>query len=92
MDNVAMIGLVAIESVVDYRDKMVSEIVGKSRVVFDIEALELDGSAIITLWVDIFRAAKKAGVDIEYRGCSPKLMKIAEVNGVNNILPLKSLI
>ena len=49
MDNVAMIGLVAIESVVDYRDKMVSEIVGKSRVVFDIEALELDGSAIITL-------------------------------------------
>ena len=86
-----MTGLVNIESVVDYRDKMMAEIVGKTRVAFDLETLELDGSAVIALLVDVLRAAKKTGVNVEYQGCSPQLMKIAAVNGVDNILPLHPL-
>ena len=90
-DCVTLTGLINIASVVDYRDRMMTEIVGKTRVVFDLEALQLDGSAVIALLVDVFRAARKTGVDIEYRCCSPQLMKIAEVNGVDSILPLHPL-
>jgi len=90
-DRVAITGLVNIESVVDYRAKMMAEIVGKTRVAFDLETLELDGSAVIALLVDVLRVAKKTGVDVEFQRCSPQLMKIAAVNGVDNILPLHPL-
>ena len=90
-DCVAMTGLINIESVIGYRNKMMAEIDGKTSVAFDLETLELDGSAVIALLVDVFRVAKETGVDIEYQRCSPKLMKIAAVNGVDNILPMHPL-
>lgn len=90
-DCVAITGLVNIESVVEYRDRMLAEIAGKTRVAFDLETLELDGSAVIALLVDVLRAARKTGVDVEYQRCSPQLMRIAAVNGVDNILPLHPL-
>ena len=72
-------------------DHVVLQIVGKTRVVFYLETIELDGSAVIALLVDALRVAKKSGVAVESQGCSSQLMKIAAVNGVDNILPLHPL-
>lgn len=70
---------------------MMAEIVGEIRVAFDLETIEMDGSAVIALLVDVLRVAKKSGVAVEFQGCSSQLMKIAAVNGVDNILPLHPL-
>lgn len=72
-------------------DHVVLQIVGKTRVAFDLETIELDGSAVIALLVDVLPVAKKSGVAVEFQGCSSQLMKIAAVNGVDNILPLHPL-
>lgn len=83
-------GLVSIDSVVSFSELMMSELNNSrsAKVVFDLSKLELEGSAVIALLVGVMREARRLGIEIEYKSCSTSLIEIAEVSGVDQILPL----
>ncbi|GEM_PF-2718406 len=88
--SVTLQGLVSIDSVVSFSELMMSELNNSrsAKVVFDLSKLELEGSAVIALLVGVMREARRLGIEIEYKSCSTSLIEIAEVSGVDQILPL----
>jgi anti-anti-sigma regulatory factor len=88
--EIALLGRVNVETVLDFREQMLAHLLSRpgSRVVFDLSSLQIDGSVVLALLVDILRESKKLGTSVEYRACPSSVIKIAELSGVERILPL----
>lgn len=89
-DTIIVRGNLNVETVAGYRDDGVVLMKDLDKVVIDLSACEVTGSAGIALLIAWQREAVRAEKEITYRNASEKLLAIADACGVSEIVPFAS--
>jgi ABC-type transporter Mla MlaB component len=89
-DLLRLSGIVSLDTVVDYRDRIVEMLnVNSSKVVrIDLRDVEIHGSAILTLLISLVRESRKLQIKVTFHDCPQDLLAVAHASGVSNILEL----
>lgn len=90
--EVAVLGRVSLDTVLDYREQMLAQVLIRpgGKVVFDLSSVEIDGSVVLALLVDVLRESNRLGTTIEYQACPPSVISIAELSGLQQVLPMST--
>ncbi len=81
-------GTVDFDSVLEFRAELDAQVNYQSAVVLDVAALEIDGSAVLSLLTHVARQTQKSGGSLEIANPSDQLKKIASLVGISAILSL----
>ncbi len=89
-DLLRLSGVVSLDTVVNYRDRLVEMLkLNSAKVVrIDLRDVEIHGSAILTLLISLVRESRKLQKTVTFHECPQGLLAIAHASGVSNILEL----
>lgn len=89
-DLLRLSGTVSLDTVVNYRDRVVEMLnVNSAKVVrIDLRDVEIHGSAILTLLISLVRESRKLQIKVTFQGCPQDLLAVAHASGVSKILEL----
>jgi ABC-type transporter Mla MlaB component len=89
-DLLRLSGIVSLDTVVDYRDRIVEMLnVNSAEVVtIDLRDVEIHGSAILTLLISLARESRKLQKKVIFHDCPQDLLAVAHASGVSKILEL----
>ena len=89
-DSLRLSGIVSLDTVVDYRNRLVELLkVNSAEVVtIDLREVEVHGSAILTLLISLVRESKKLQKKVIFNECPQDLLAVAHASGISDILEL----
>ena len=89
-DSLRLSGIVNLDTVVDYRNRLVELLkVNSAEVVtIDLREVEVHGSAILTLLISLVRESKKLQKKVIFNECPQDLLAVAHASGISDILEL----
>lgn len=89
-DLLLLSGIVSLDTVVNYRDRLVELLTASSAKVvrIDLRDVEVHGSAILTLLISLAREARKLQKKVIFHDCPQDLLAVAHASGVSKILEL----
>jgi len=89
-DLLRLSGMISLDTVVNYRDRLVEMLtVNSSEVVrIDLQDVEIHGSAILTLLISLIRESRKLQKKVTFHDCPEELLAVAHASGVSKILEL----
>ena len=89
-DLLRLSGIVSLDTVVNYRDRLVELLIASSAEVvrINLRDVEVHGSAILTLLISLARESRKLQKKVIFHDCPQDLLAVAHASGVSNILEL----
>ena len=89
-DLIRLSGIVSLDTVVDYRKRLV-ELLNENTaevVTINLREVEVHGSAVLTLLISLVRESKKLQKKVIFHECPQDLLAVAHASGISHILEL----
>lgn len=89
-DLLRLSGIVSLDSVANYLDRLVEMLkLSSSEVVrINLQDVEIQGSAILTLLISLVRESRKLEKKVTFHDCPEDLLAVAHASGISKILEL----
>jgi anti-anti-sigma factor len=88
-DRYDLSGRLTLSSAMQFREDAAQEIPADQSVTGDLSDVEVDGSAALALLVHLVRRSRSAGGDIRFVNASGRLIRMAEMAGLEQLLALE---